>query len=44
MLDQWNIRQHHRIVGKHQPQRRRLRFVNPHAQPVDQGSRSYVVE
>ena len=44
VIDQWNIRQRHQIVGKHQPQKRRLRFGNPHAEPVNQGSRYYVVE
>ena len=44
VIDQWNIRQHHQIVGRHQPQRRRLRFGNPQAEPVNQGSRYYVVE
>ena len=44
VIDQWNIRQHHQIIGKHAPQKRVLRFQNPHAQPVDQGSQYYVVE
>ena len=44
VVDQWNIRKGHRVVGKHPPSKRLIRFSNPGAKAVDQGGNYYVVE